>query len=103
MSNPINAVIPLETLARVLNDPVRWMILRELAKGEALPVVELGRRTGRSANMTSKHMMLMRAAGLVVAGYGRLYSLAPAVRPAPGATKLDLGHCHLILDVPGKS
>ncbi len=38
-------------------------------------------------------LTVLRAAGLVVTGYGRLYSLAPAHRPAPGAATLDLGPC----------
>lgn len=100
MSNPTAAAVPLEKLARLLSDPARWTILRELAKGEPLPVSELARRVGRSADMTSKHMAVLRDAGVVVTGYGRLYQLAPAYRPAPGATTLDLGHCHLTLDPP---
>ena len=88
-------------LAKALNDPKRWIILRELAKGEALPVQELARRAGSTPNMTSKHMAVLREAGVVVSGYGQLYQLAPGLRPAPGARMLDLGHCHLRLDAPG--
>lgn len=85
----------LPNLARVLGDKARWIILRELARGEALPVKELARRTACTPAMTSKHMLALRKAGMVVVGYGRLYHLAPALRPAPGATTLDLGHCLL--------
>ncbi len=38
--------------------------------------------------------------GVVAVGYGRLYSLAPAFRPAPGALEIDLGHCRVRLDRP---
>ncbi len=100
MSNAIGSAITVEALARVLGDPGRWAILRELAKGEALPVQELASRVGRSAGMVSKHMAMMREAGLVVAGYGRLYQLAPAMRPAPGATMVDLGQCLLKINAP---
>ncbi len=93
-------IIPLEKLAGVLSDPGRWLILQELGKGEPLPVQELAKRTGRSAGMTSKHMATLRDAGVVVVGFGRLYQLAPVVRPAPGAKILDLGLCQLRLDVP---
>lgn len=94
MNEPL---IPLNKLARVLAEPRRWKILRELAKGEALPIKELASRIGGKPDITSKHMAVIREAGLVVTGYGRLYSLAPAFRPPAGAASLDLGHCSLHL------
>ena len=98
MSNLPPSSIPLEKLAQLLSDPARWAILLELAKGEPLPVKELARRVGRTPDMTSKHMAVFRAAGVAVVGYGRLYQLAPGLRPEPGSTTLDLGHCLLKLD-----
>ena len=47
-----------------------------------------------------KHLASLRKLGVVVVGYGRLYSLAPAYRPAPGATTIDLGHGAVKLDTP---
>ena len=47
--------------------------------------------------MTSKNLAILREAGLVVAPYGTIYQLAPAIAPAPGATHLDLRHCLLTL------
>jgi hypothetical protein len=87
--------VPLAHLARCLGDPARWILLRELGKGEALPVKELARRAGCSPDMGSKHMAVLRAAGIVVTGYGRLYQLAPAFRPAADAEFIDFGHCQL--------
>lgn len=87
-------------IEQVLHSPQRWTILRELAKGEALPVNELSVRAKCSAAMGTKHMEVLREAGLVVRGYGRLYSLAPAIVPAPGAETLDLGPCLLKLHPP---
>jgi DNA-binding transcriptional ArsR family regulator len=94
MNEPL---IPLNKLARVLADPKRWKILQELAKGEALPIKEIANRIGRKPDMTSKHMAVIRDAGLVVTGYGHLYLLAPAFRPPAGATSIDLGHCSIHL------
>ena len=85
--------IPLAVVAMVLGEPKRWSILRELAKGEALPVSELARRAGTNADSASKHMRCLRKAGIVRTGYGRLYSLAPAFHPAPGSREIDFGHC----------
>lgn len=89
-----------ETVCFVLNAPVRWRILRELAKGEALPVQELARRLGVGPSLISSHVGVLRTAGLAVVGYGRLYSLAAALRPAPGSATIDLGYCILRLDQP---
>jgi DNA-binding IclR family transcriptional regulator len=71
--------------------------MRELAK-EALPVSELGRRTGRTATAMSKHMALMTELGVAQVGFGRLYSLTPAFRPVAGI--IDFGHCVVRLDTP---
>jgi DNA-binding transcriptional ArsR family regulator len=90
--------LKLEGLARALNSADRWRILRELAKGQALPVQELGRRVGCSAAQASKHMALLREEGLVVAGFGRLYSFSPAVRVLAEEKLIDLGHCLLRMD-----
>lgn len=90
----------LAALALLLGDVTRWLLLRELAKGEALPIHELAKRLGRTREGISKHLAVMRRVGVAVQGFGRLYSLTPALRPAPGATVLDFGHCTLRLDAP---
>ena len=74
--------------------------MRELAKGEALPPVVLAARIGRTLHGVRKHLTSLRALGLVIVGYGRLYSLAPAYRPAPGTATIDLGHGVIRLDTP---
>lgn len=85
--------LSLSAVATLLGTPGRWHILRELAKGEALPVGEIAKRAKMSADSASKHMAYLRKIGLARRIYGRLYTLAPAYRPAPGSTALDLGHC----------
>ena len=99
-TNPTNPspVLSLKQVASLLKDPARWTVLHELCKEPALPVNELARRIGRSPSTTSKQMALMLKLGVVKVGYGRLYSLAPAFRPAPGALEIDLGHCRVCLD-----
>ncbi len=91
-------LIKLKHLARLLNVPARWRILRELAKGEPLPVSELSLRVRCPAASVSKHMALLKKAGAVIVGYGRCYKLSPAVQPQPGSPRLDLGHCVIKLD-----
>ena len=97
MDNPATPPVTLAGLSRALGDPNRWAILRELGKGEPLPVNLIARRIGISGDSASKHMAVIRKAGLAQPGLGRLYSLAPAFRPAPGATHIDFGHCMLRL------
>ena len=91
-------LIKLKHLSRLLNVPARWRILRELAKGEPLPVHELARRVRCPAASVSKHMALLKQAGMVQIGFGRLYKLSPTVPLEPGGQRLDLGHCILKLD-----
>ena len=59
---------------------------------------ELATRSRSPVASVSKHMALLKKAGVVKVGYGRLYKLAPHLQPPPGATRLDLGHCILKLD-----
>jgi predicted transcriptional regulator len=94
---PIPFEISLESVSKILGDPARWRLLLELAKNEPMPVNELARRIGKSADMTSKHLGTLHAKGLVVARFGRIYQLAPAIMPAPGATHINLGPCLLEL------
>ena len=91
--------MPLAKLCSVLGEMTRWKILRELAKGEPLPVKELAARTGRSSDVVQKHVTMLKEAKIVVQGYGRLYKLAPGIQPTPGTTELDLGHCVIRLDL----
>ena len=90
----------LSKVALLLSHVARWQILRELAKGEALPTSDLGRRAGMRPNATSRHLSTMRRMGLLSKGYGGLYSLVPAYRPAPGTATIDFGHCVIRLDTP---
>ncbi len=90
--------VTLAKLATVLFDESRWRILRELAKGEALPVQELVRRTRRTRNSVQKNMAILKDSKLVVQAYGHLYRLAPQFVASEGGTRLDLGYCVLCLD-----
>ena len=87
-----------EKLTTVLHDFRRWKILRELARGDALPVSELSRRVGGKANSVQKNMATLKDAKLVVQTYGRLYRLAPEISVSADGTQLDLGFCILCLD-----
>lgn len=104
MSEPVPPLprpqLSLSQISTLLGNPARWIILRELSREPALPVNELARRAGLTPGATSKHMALMTTLGAVTTGYGRLYSLTPAFRPAPGTLDIDLGPCLLRLAHP---
>ena len=89
-----------EACCLIIGSPTRWGLIRELCKGEALPVQELARRVGRAPTLVSKHMALMRKHGVVRVGYGRLYQMAPQFLPKPGERVVDLGHAIMKLDTP---
>ena len=63
----------------IVAEPARRAILDQL-RGGALPVGELSRLTGLSQPNTSRHLRIMRDAGVVraqPAGQRRLYALRP--------------------------
>src|ERR1043166_8563948 len=64
-------------LALGLGNLLRWQILRELAAGEPLMVLELAERLNQSADVISKHLAVLRGAGLVAQARNRLYQIPP--------------------------
>jgi len=54
-----------------------------------------------SVDMSSKHLKMLKDAGLVERKRNRLYVLTTAYQPVPGEPLLDLGHCVLRLDAAG--
>lgn len=93
-------LLPLKHLATLLATPSRWLILQELAKGEPLPVTVIAQRIGQSPDSTSKQLAILRRIGVVITGYGRLYTFSPPFRPAPGTRTISLGPCTLHFEAP---
>ena len=90
-------LLNIRTASKILGSTARWLILQELARGEALPVQYLAgvARTERTA--TSKHMSILLKAGLVEVTFGRLYRLAPPYRVCVPRGYIDLGPCHIVI------
>jgi DNA-binding transcriptional ArsR family regulator len=84
-------------LLKAVGDPLRWRILAELAAGEPLMVKELAERVGVSRAVASKQMAVLRRAGAVVVGRGRLYQIPPGHLVAAELRHVDYGHCLLRL------
>ena len=98
---PVQPLPSLELLASALGHAARWKILKELSLGEPRIVRELAKVIGCSPDMTSKHLAVLRKAGAVVQGRGRLYQIPPPHLTAPGERIVDFGHCLLRLDAAG--
>ena len=81
----------------VVGSPVRWIMLVELAQNGWLPVSYLAAKAGVKRPAASAHVKILKDAGVLETGVGRLYRLAAALRPEPGAEFLDLGPCRIRL------
>jgi DNA-binding transcriptional ArsR family regulator len=69
-----------EDVFRAVADPTRRATLEILMHGQELPVTELASRLGVGLPMLSRHLAVLRSAGLVQerrSGRQRLYSLQP--------------------------
>ena len=97
---PVTPLLPLEDQCFLLSDATRVAILRELARGEPLPVNEIARRLGRKPAMVSNHLATLRTYAVVQMVYDRFYRLAPVYAPAPGASGLEFGDFLLRLPPP---
>ena len=92
--------LPIDPLVTAIGDPTRWAILAELSAGEPLMVKELAQRLHRSPSLVSKHLAVLRRAGAVVSGRGRLYQIPAHFLAAADKRHIDFGHCLLRLPRP---
>ena len=90
-----------ELLAGALGNPTRWRMLKELSLGEPRTVGELATVAGCNYDNAGRHLAVLRKAGLVAQGRGRLYQIPKQYLPAPGERLVDFGHCLLRLDAAG--
>ena len=95
--NPPNPpLMPFDRLVQALGAPVRCTILGALSDGEPRMVNEIAKIIGHKAGLVSKHLAVLRGAGLVVMNR-RLYQVPAAYIADAGKRHLDYGHCLLRL------
>ncbi|GAA5481491.1 ArsR/SmtB family transcription factor [Haloferula sargassicola] len=82
-------------MSQALGHPLRWGVLGELAAGEPRMTVELAERLRVRANTLSKHLKVLKDAGLLVQNRAGLYSIPPAFPVDPEQREIDLGRCVL--------
>jgi DNA-binding transcriptional ArsR family regulator len=108
MSTPIppppsetNFILPdRDTLMMIVSHPRRLAILKVLSDGDGYGIGDLAPLVHCSTPNVSRHMLLLKQAGLVSIGRGKLYRLQPYYISEPRKV-LDFGHCILRLDVQG--
>ncbi|HEV7405838.1 MAG TPA: hypothetical protein VGO11_23035 [Chthoniobacteraceae bacterium] len=84
-----------------MSEATRWRILLELDQGDALPVGELAKRTGRRPDAISGTWRCCSGRALVERVFSTCYRLPEAMRAGPGEKTIDLGPCVLKLDALG--
>jgi DNA-binding transcriptional ArsR family regulator len=99
--NPANPpLLPFDTVVRLIGDPTRCAILGKLSDGEARMVNEIAKLIGSSPGSVSKHLAVLRSAGVVVLNR-RLYQLPARFIASREKRHLEFGHC--LLRLPDES
>lgn len=83
---------------------MRWSIFQLLANGNAMSASQVAAVVKRDFDGVSKHLRLMRAAGVLASKRGEdrrleLYHIPPALRRADGV--VDLGFCAIRVSTAG--
>ena len=90
------AIPPFERLVQAVGAPVRCAILGALSDGQPRMVNEIAKMIGHSPGLVSKHLAVLRGAGMVVLNR-RLYQVPAQFVAAADKRHLDYGHCLLRL------
>lgn len=85
----------LQTFLTAISHVTRWKMMGELSLGEPREIAEMAHVGGCSYDMALKHLAVLRDAGIVVQGRGRLYQIPRQFLPEPGQRVADFGHCRL--------
>ena len=96
---PAIPLLPLASLLHAIGDKTRWKILYELSAGEPLMVKELAKAIGRSEDVASKHLAVLRQAGATQIGRGRLHQIPRQFLLDSSARQVDFGYFQLRLAV----
>ena len=89
-------VIDPATAFAALGNPLRWSILKMLADGRGLSASQVATAVKRDFDGVSKHLRIMRAAGVLASKRGEdrrleLYYIPDSILRADGV--IDLGFC----------
>src|SRR4051794_27199009 len=90
-SPDIPPTVAFTKLVSILSDASRWRMLRALAGGETLMVSELAEIVETSFDSASKHMSVLREAGIAIQGRNRCYRLHPQFLVDKSQRLVDFG------------
>ena len=90
--------VALKVLLPAIGTLSRWQILKALGDGQPKMVKEIGAETGLGADLVSKHIAILREAGMVVVGQAGMYRIPARFLPQPGVPLVDYGFVTLRLD-----
>ena len=85
-----------EHLVKTIGAPVRCAILGALSDGQPRMVNEIAKMIGQKPGLVSKHLAVLRGAGMVVMNR-RLYQVPAQFIAVAEKRHLDFGHCLLRL------
>jgi DNA-binding transcriptional ArsR family regulator len=88
---PNPPLMPFKRFVEAIGAPVRCDILGALSDGEARMVNEIAKIIGQKPGLVSKHLAVLRSAGMVVLNR-RLYQVPAAYIADAGKRHLDYGH-----------
>jgi DNA-binding transcriptional ArsR family regulator len=88
---------PLGALSKAIGAPLRWAILTELGSGEPRMVKEIALKLRKSPTLVSKHLAVLRRAGVVEVGRAGVYQIPKHFVVAADKRHIDFGHCLLRL------
>lgn len=98
ISGESKPTLALEAVLSAIGSTNRWAILRMLASGNQLAVVEMAEELGLTSTAVSKQMAVLLNAGIVSVGRNRLYSMSPRFIVSTDERVVDFGWCVLRLN-----
>jgi DNA-binding MarR family transcriptional regulator len=92
---------PTQAFFVAIGNLTRWQVLREIMDTGPITVTELAERFGTTVDSMSKHVAVLRKAGIVTFGRGHLYRIVETYFPNPEKRELNFGF--LVLGFPAKA
>jgi hypothetical protein len=94
--------LPPRALLTSLVSLTRWKILAEMATGDLFMVKDLAALVDDTEASVSKHLQVLRRAGVTKFGVGRLHQIADAYRLQPDSPReMDFGY--IVVRLPDRS
>ena len=93
------ALLNADAVMSAIANPMRRAILAHLCDGEPMGATDIAGLVKSDPSNIARHFLVMRRAGIIVIGRGKLHRIPPQFMPVPGARIVDFGHCLLRLDV----